>query len=292
MKAYGSICKYLFYIEEIEGCAIILIRMVVRMRKNDLFITQAMLSSYLSVDRKNYLALIEPFLLMCLPTEVGEEVLIDSLQMKINENYSLDILYNVVEKILQRLAKKKHGAYIKRADGKYFVNRVYDDTKFDNDKARIKRALENVVESLQQFLVKEKGVRGIETEDVQVYLSTFLETYNYTIYEDVSKANSIVITDDASKSNYYVAQFILKEYEKQSTTYDNILELIKGTLVAKAIYYFMYEENGDVDKKIKGTNFYFDTRLLIGALGINSDQENSAMQELMLLIKIISRNPE
>ena len=260
---------------------------VVYMKKNDLFITQAMLASYLSVEHKNYLELIEPFVLKSLPVVINEKIDISKIQIQVNEEYNLDILYNVVEKILQRLAKQKHGSYVRKEYGNYFVNRLYDDTKFNSEKTKIKNSLERVVLQLKNFLVNEKKQTNVTEEIAKEYLSIFLDTYNYSIYANVESANTITVSDSQSKTNYYVAQFILCEYQKKSTIYDCILEIIKGTLVAKSIYYFMFEENNEYCRKINGTKFYLDTRLLIGVLGLNSQQEHSAMSEL---VNIINKN--
>ena len=253
------------------------------MKKNDLFITEAMLASYLSVEHKNYLELIEPFVLNCLPDEIDAVINIEQLQEKINSDYNMEILYNVVEKILQRLSKQKHGEYIKRQNHNYYLNKVYDDTKFNDRKVKIKNSLEQVVRSLKSFLEKEKKLNKVTENDAKEYLSVFLDAYNYSIYDNVESANNITINAQ-NKTNYYVAQFILNEYNKNSIVYDSVLEIIKGTLVAKSIYYFMFEENNEYCNKLNGTMFYLDTRLLIGLLGINSEQEYRAMNELTSLI--------
>lgn len=257
---------------------------VIRMKNNDTFITQAMLASYLSVEEKDYLSLIIPFMLNCLPVEKETKIEVDEIQKALNDKYNLDILYNVVQKLLQKCCKQKNGSYVKRANGFYWLNKTYDSTKFDANRQKIKKSLDDVITNLQNYLINEKSLNGITSEKAQKYLSIFLDTYNYTIYENTECANSITINDKNAKTNYYVAQFILNEYNKESVLFTYIMEIIKGTLVAKSIYFFMYENNNTIKKEILGTNFYLDTRLLIEALGLNSLQEQNAMIELMKIV--------
>lgn len=257
---------------------------VIRMKNNDSFITQAMLASYLSVEEKDYLTLIKPFLLNCLPVELGIKIEIEDIQESLNKEYNLDILCNVVEKLLQKCCKQKNGAYVKKENGSYYLNKVFDSTKFEENKQKIKKSLNDVITELQKYLTEEKKLSGITQDVVNKNLSIFFDTYNYAIYENTERANGITIGDSSTKSNYYIAQFILREYNKNSVLFDYIMEIIKGTLVAKSIYYFMYEDNNTSKNQIAGTSFYLDTRLLIEALGLNSLQEQRAMKELMKII--------
>lgn len=78
------------------------------------------------------------------------------------------------------------------------------------------------------------------------YLAVFLDTYNYSVFDDTQSLDSITINKN-SESNYYVAQFILSEYENDTVEFQDILEIIKGSLIAKTIYYFMDSEN-DISK--------------------------------------------
>ena len=260
---------------------------VILMKNKDSFITQAMLSSFLTIEQKDYLSLLQPFVLKCLPANIGEIINIHAIQDTLNNVYHLDILYNVVEVLLQRCCRKENGAYIKKEASGYKLNKVYNSEKFDREKSKIKLAIENVINSLYDYLVKEKKLEKLTKEEAQNYLSVFLDFYNYSIYEKPETVGFITLQDDDNdvKTNYYVAQFILKEYEKESVVFDAILELIKGTLVAKSIYYFMYQSNDLSQKRILSTSFYLDTSLLIDVLDLNFEFDNQAVLELLRIIK-------
>ena len=253
------------------------------MKNRDSFITQAMLSSYLTVDSKDYLELLMPFVLQCLPEHEGVEVDIGLMQENLNEQFQLDILYNVVDRLLRRLCKKNKGAYIEKKNKQYYTKKIADSTDFDRRRDKIRTAIEMVICKMQKFM-EEVYYRSIAKEKATEYLSIFLETYNYTVYKDVGTVSQITIKDTVAESNYYVAQFIRKEYEQKTEEFSYILELIKGTLIAKAIYFFMKAPD-DTITKIRKTDFYLDTRLLIDILGFDSTQGHQAAIELIKLIK-------
>jgi hypothetical protein len=255
------------------------------MNIKDSYITQAMLASYLNNEKMDYLKLLMPFVLKCLPTEKGALVDSKAIQNQLNKEYQLNILYNVVEKMLQRLCKSKQNQYICKDHNKFYVAKIYDDTEFLKKKANIKTSHQKVIHALVDFLKNIKCIGNMTEEIAENYLSTFLETYNYTVYENAECMNRITINNGKDKTNYYVAQFVLQEYHKQTEVFDNILEIIKGILVSKAIYFFMSDYKDDIQSKLQSTVFYLDTRLLIDALGLNLKEEQDAMLELLDLLR-------
>lgn len=253
------------------------------MNSNDTFITRAMLSAYLDNEKNDYLNLLIPFVLNELPKKIGAKIEIDAITKKLNEENDLELKYKVVEKILQRLSKKDK--YVLKERNLYYVKCIYDDNSFREKKSKIKQAVDNVTNKLYEYLQQDKLLKRITLEDAAKYLSDFLETYNYTVYENVKSVSSITLKNKIASQNYHVAQFILKESAKKSIVFDNIIEIIKGFLACKAIYYFMNEHKEGMQSKLKGTIFYLDTRLLIDALGFNLKEEQDALNDLIELIR-------
>lgn len=256
---------------------------VMLMKKNDTFITQAMLSSYMAVETKDYLELILPFVCMCLPEKRDDIIELEKIQNVLKNKFGLDIPVNVVEKLLLRLCKQKRGAVVKKIPSGYVVNSIYNADEFENRTIKIKKSIDAVISKMQKYMHKEKYIKDISSDKMREYLAVFLDTYNYSVFDDTKNLDTITL-DKNSESNYYVAQFILSEYENDTVEFQDILEIIKGSLIAKSIYYFMDSENDITKKRIKGTRFILDTRVLIDVLGLNLQQECNAAQELLELI--------
>ena len=256
---------------------------VMLMKNNDTFITQSMLSSYMVVETKDYLELILPFVCMCLPEKIDDIIELEKIQDAIKNKYGLDIPVNVVEKLLIRLCKQKRGAVGKKIPLGYAGNNIYNVDEFEKRTIKIKKSIDAVISKMQKYMYKEKYMKDVSPDKMREYLAVFLDTYNYSVFDDTQSLDSITINKN-SESNYYVAQFILSEYENDTVEFQDILEIIKGSLIAKTIYYFMDSENDISKKRIQGTRFVLDTRVLIDVLGLNLQQECNAARELLELI--------
>ena len=256
---------------------------VMLMKKNETFITQSMLSSYMAGETKDYLELLLPFVSVCLPEKIGEQVELEQIQCILKEKYGLNIPEKVIAKLLIRLCKRKRGALVRRKQEEYWVNEIYDAKDFEERTEKIKNCIDSVLRKMQKFMNTQKYLSGATYDKMKEYLTVFLETYNYSVYEDAQSLEAVTLERKA-ESNYYVAQFILSEYEGDTLEFQYILEIIKGSLIAKSIYYFMNSENDMSAKRIHGTKFVLDTRVLIDALGLNLPQESKATKEMLELV--------
>ena len=256
---------------------------VIHMKNNETFITQSMLSSYMAVETKDYLELLLPFISMCLPEKYEEIIELDKIQERLKNEYGLDIPVNVIEKTLIRLCRKKRGAIVKKISNGYAVNDIYNSKEFEDRTEKIKKCIDAVLSKMQKYLNSKKFLSGATYEKMKEYLAIFLDSYNYSVYEEAQSLDTVIL-EKKSESNYYVAQFILEEYKNDTLEFAYVLEIIKGSLIAKSIYYFMNSENDMSQKRIQGTNFILDTRVLIDALGLNLEQESVATNELLDLI--------
>ena len=64
-------------------------RTVMKMSKNNAFVAQAMLSSYLEINTQDYLQLLLPFVGVCLPTKVKTTISIENLQKELKNRFLL-----------------------------------------------------------------------------------------------------------------------------------------------------------------------------------------------------------
>ena len=256
---------------------------VIKMSKNNAFVAQAMLSSYLEINAQDYLQLLLPFIGVCLPTKINTIISIEDLQKELQNRFGLEIPCNVIERLLIRLCKKKRGGCVKRNQNVYTLEAIYDTKDFDDKSFKIKTSIDAVLRKMKSFMKKKKFLSDITDDKMKEFLITFLETYNYTIYEDVEDLAKITLID-SSESNYYVAQFILAEYHEDSLEFQYLLEIIKGSLAAKSIYYFINSENDILNRRIIKTEFILDTRILIDVLNLNFEQGHKAASEMLKLI--------
>lgn len=251
------------------------------MRSQEYIVSNAMLAAYLGKASTDCLDLMKPFVLYLLP-ELDRKVDINEISIGIKRDFGFkEVPNNVILKIIKRIEKKD--SYIKKNDGVYYVSREYDKTSFEQNRRIITSKISNLAEKLAKFIKDARYNLFVSNEQAREYIQTFLESYNY-LYNEIDKYKNITISSSNSKSNFWVARFLLSEYEKESVLFDDFLEIVKGSLASRAIT-FLAEEKTEESKKLQDTVFYFDTRLLINCLGISSEEEYRATTELKELIE-------
>lgn len=249
------------------------------MKNNNALISVAMLSAFLD-NQKDYLDMISPFVLNELKGHIGDKIDEKAIQEKMRAEYGFeDIPIHVIDKILNR-ASKGETATVKREKGKFYIISPVDNKKFIQNRKKMDSLIKQVLAALKEYWTANTKIDIGKAENV---LITFLETYGYTVKDNIDNLGNLTISKD--RNNYLVARFILDEYKNKTQIFENILEIIKGFFVYKSIYFFSTEQKKDIKSKLKGTEVYFDTKLLIYALGYNREEDKRATSELIDLIR-------
>ena len=195
-------------------------RTIVDMKNKDALITKAMLASYISEQRVDYLDLISPFVLKSLPDKVGTIINVHDVADNVNSNYGIDIKQKIVEKILIRLCKDKYGNLIRRetihgasprnteSSKNYYVNKIIDNSKFDKRKESMNRLIIEVVNKLKDYINNTYNIIPISYEQAQKYFLDFLNDYNYELYSNGDDIRKIRDLGKNDKNNNRVANFI------------------------------------------------------------------------------------
>ncbi len=252
------------------------------MKNESALVTVAMLSAFLSKDNKNYLDLITPFVINLLPRKKGDKIDHNKILQRLNDEYGFeDMPANVLTSILSRNSKAK--GILERRNNEFFLKETHDYSKFEEDRLRMKGLTEEIILGLFDYLQSKTSIKGVTYEESQVRLIGFLTYYGLAVIRRIEDLKSVTIKND--QNNYHVARFIIQEHEKDSPIFHKILELVKGFFIYKSIYFFSTEQKKSIDSKLKGTVFYFDTRLLIHALGYDREEDKRATRELIKLIR-------
>ncbi len=84
--------------------------------------------------------------------------------------------------------------------------------------------------------------------------------------------------------DWYISSYIQKIQHERTLGYDYLIHIVKGLM----IYIGVYESSAshqETGQKYRGTRFFFDTRLILRALGYSTEYEIQATNELINLIK-------
>jgi hypothetical protein len=255
------------------------------MRNHHALPTIALLSSYLEKEKKDYLHLISPFVQCCLPIEAGSVVDVKSITSSMRKRYGFeDIPTRVVELILQRLSSPLMGSeqLLVRERYQYIVKKPYDCSLFNKERGVMRERINSVLEKLGIFLDENYLHKKISLDDARDFFIHFFETYGWTIAKDKEKLRTV--TSDDGKHNFYVARFILEQYDNQTIISEYITEIIKGFLVYKALYYFSSEKKTSIQSKLRDVVFYLDCSLVIDCLGYDCIGDEESLDELVQMI--------
>lgn len=249
--------------------------------EKDFITSNAMLSAYLSKNNDDCLDLMSHFVLYLLPN-VGEYVDCSEISSELKSCFGFDnILENVIIRIIQRIYKKKE--YLRKEKDKYFVKKQYDRDKFESKRFEISNRIDDLSKKLSEFIEDNNYESNVTTEKAKEYITVFLRTYNYC-FDKIIEYKKITVDSQANRSNFWVARFIIFVYEKDVNTFNSFLEIVRGSLAAKAVA-FWGGEKVEERKKLKNTDFYFDTRLLINIMEFGEENENKATLQLKDLIE-------
>ena len=107
----------------------------------------------------------------------------------------------------------------------------------------------------------------------------FLEDRGYLSYVDNLKKLKDIKIDTIT---YYIAKFILNEYNNNSELFHFINNIITGFMIARVIY---IQPELDYKSKFYNVDAYLDTGLLLSILGFKTKEENCNAQNLIKLLK-------
>ena len=252
------------------------------MQNANSIVSIAMLSLYNKKNNQNYLDLIAPFVGVSLPHEPGSLVSIDEIQHLVLENYGISIPKNVVERILKRLAKDN---IVKKQQKNYYLVAEYPADTFHNRRERIRASIDRITAAFQSFLQEKSFANANNAPSrCESILMMFFEQYGYLINYDLQEVNDLSLRNK-DRGVALAGKFIIEEEKKQSSVFDDIIQLTKGLYAYKAVYYYGELYNKTDACNLSHTSVYLDTPLLIDALNYDTDEGHSSVEELIDLIQ-------
>ena len=251
---------------------------------NNLLISTAMLSAYWEKEKSDILDLLMPFLKYSIgkTTKVGDTIEISGMISHFKKEFGYETMpMHVFTVLLNRMSpeileKKREGYALKKTLDE-------DVIKFEKGHALFEEHRSKVVGALLEYLNSQHQLNRKYTQDATMAaLISFFATNGLCIIKDTALLEMLKKRDDHQK--YYIAQFIIEEYNKKSEVFSYIEDMVKGFFVSTAIS--IQPQNMDVvQAKFQGLNCYIDTRMVINALGLHLPEEKTSSLELLTMLK-------
>lgn len=161
------------------------------MSNRNALISVAMLSALLENKRKDYLDIISPLILYHLPPRINAEVVEETIINSVKTYDGFEKFpRQVLKKLLDRFSKTSQG-YLEKRDNKYFVKKVFDSTKFYEERTRISEAINTVLEALQKHFASNPKYKKISIEETHLKLLAFLEKKGLFLIDGVDELRTV-----------------------------------------------------------------------------------------------------
>lgn len=249
---------------------------------NNVLISTAMLSSFWEKRQKDTLDLLIPFFEYAInkTTRVDGKINISKISDVLKTDFGYASMPNlVINKILKRLSPDS----LKKEKQDFYLLKSFDDdvNKFQKSKTEFKERMHRVGEALSSYLNQNVKKENFNEEQALSVLLNFFTEKGICIVSKTEDLNFYSMKNNVV--NYNIAQFILKEYEEDSTIFSYLKEMVKGFFVSTAIF---MQPDSDVVQKAKFKNFkcYLDTTIIIHALGLQREEEKKNAQDLIDMI--------
>ena len=253
------------------------------MMNTNIMIGTAILSMYSDKQQKDSIDLMLPFVKYTLHEKysVGSVVSASDVCDYIRKEFSFENLpLATIEKTLKRLSASS--GCLTRKNHEYTLNRLTeeDHTKFKLKYTRARENIDSIIQALTPYINSRVNFKKYNENDARNALFAFLDKYGLSTYENKIKEQNVTNRDQIQRT---IGMFILQENEKGSHIFENLLELIKGIFLSKALY--LQTENKELfNSRMKNTTIILDAPLLLRILGLKSEGENRKAKEFLQML--------
>ena len=146
---------------------------------------------------------------------------------------------------------------------------------------KLEEESEKVIGSLKKYLQKiNTKYKDINEQETISLFTIFLEKTGFVSIENV-KEYETKENYKRDQNNFYVAKFIIEQFEQETVISKYIEKIISGFMLANAIYMQVETDNKETLKKV---NIYLDSPLLLNILNFKTDSQNESGNLLMKLL--------
>lgn len=237
-------------------------------------------------NNKDYLANFEPFILDLLKRKDWDYIIIKQLKDSLYSEYTLELPDSIIKKILSRL---KNEGYVLRekvdtSPATYGYKPNYeklDSLNFKEKVAIFEKKYNEIIDLYKKYCKVEYDIEKTNSE-LESELLDFIEKHHITLLNEVKDQNYVKNFNEESETLYLTAAFISSLIDEKSPFLDDLVNITKGNMLIDTLY---FEENTRSIKSLKNTDIYFDTSIVMFALGLSGEEKKRNYLELVELLK-------
>ncbi|MCJ8013378.1 hypothetical protein MUG84_16740 [Paenibacillus sp. KQZ6P-2] len=230
-------------------------------------------------ENKDYYDNFVPMIAECIRRSTSPYISANEVQYDLSKQFGIKIPINVIDTILRRrLTSKK---YIQYKDKKFIPNReMLESLNFVSKQESILEQHEKLINQLISFSKKYPTINWTK-EDAENAFDHYLKRNNLLLL-NIEKS-SVTNTEEYNGSPAFIIGQYIKSLDIDSIEYRYFESIVKGDMLANAIYFTDPAHTGM--KFQNNTQIYFDTTFLIYALGYAGEARQAPCLELISLLK-------
>lgn len=258
--------------------------------------------AHVSENAQNPYSAFCEYIKYCMTSSSDDYFTEQAIRDAVNEEFGIKIPHHVIIKCLKYLQSER----FLLTEDKHTVRRIgtFDIDAFDQAREIFRETEAALISSLIKYVAKygkswsEEYAReqlvGILIRDnlaYDVFLQDYLSIQNKT--SDIS-----VLEDEYSEYNEspedsqpmfpdftYTGKFIMSTISTDSPIKNYLVKICEGLMVCVGTYQLPSNDTATTTPFIKGTSFFFDTRLLLRFLGCAGEAASESAQELVSFVQ-------
>jgi hypothetical protein len=243
--------------------------------------TVAMLSAITYESKKDYLGIISPFFCDLLPAR-GEVIDLLDIQYGMQEGYGfVNIPIGALSSIAMNLSRCNDPICEYVSDYKYRVIKTYDNSSFRTQALHMNQMCDDVANALKEYM-NCSSVSLTTTDTAKSVLLLFFDQFGYHVLKNDIEWRDYQFDEQKKKK---IAKFIQEEREKKSLTFRKIIELARGYMVFRSIYFFARNDPESTTLSLQNVIIYLDTPLIIDLLCFDTNIGWQAVTDAINLAK-------
>lgn len=223
----------------------------------------------------DYLDYLKPFVLQTLVDTGPDIIKSQTVKQQIAKQFGLDIPDPTIQVVLKRIARSHP---IKKVDGAYQIVGQLVDPEITNNSNRALLDIELVLNDLMKF--SENTIKPIRDKDRAVTaVCAFLSRFDISCLRSYLRGTAIPSVGNTDDSDVVlVSNFVHRINSINSAQFKRFLTIVQGNMLANAL---VRSDLSPTPSNYRGVEFFFDTPLLIQAIGAEGVVKQSATIELI-----------
>lgn len=262
--------------------------------------------AFVSQNADNPYSVFCEYLKYCIFAGTTDEMSIIDIRTAVSEEFGINIPYNIAVQCLSIIANE---GIIKLTKHQIIRTGIYDIVAFDRERDAYRKTETALIEALIAYVAKynlnwsfeyarEQLIKVLDRKglayEIFIHSKPIVSNgFKHTVYvEELEKLlpdeNSPEEEGDAQtlySDSFFVGKFIEQTIKEDNAHKDYLQKVCEGLMLCVGAYQLPSVNAQAAVPQIKGTGFFFDTRLLLRFIGCAGEAAVDAAKELVTLIQ-------